>query len=87
MTIAQPIIWINAFPGTGKKTIAKSLATLLGEDEALLIDNHTLIDPVDARIQRSRPDYQQERRRGREAAFKIFVEDPASLVRTVIFTG
>jgi hypothetical protein len=85
--LAWPLVWINGFPGTGKHTIAKLFATLLDEGDPLLIDNHSLIDPVEAKFSRDHPNYQQERRRGREAAFKSFVEDPAFRTRIVIFTG
>jgi Mg-chelatase subunit ChlI len=85
--LARPLVWINGFPGTGKHTIAKLFATLLDEGDPLLIDNHSLIDPVEAKFSRDHPNYQQERRRGREAVFKSFVEDPAFRTRIVIFTG
>lgn len=82
-----PLIWINAFPGTGKLTIAKLLATLLDEGDPLLIDNHSLIDPVEKKFSRDHPNYQQERRRRREAVFKNLIDDPAFRTRIVIFTG
>jgi len=85
--LAWPLVWINGFPGTGKYTIAKLFATLLDEGDPLLIDNHSLIDPVEAKFSRDHPNYQQERRREREAVFKSFVEDPAFRTRIVIFTG
>ncbi|KAF2020255.1 hypothetical protein BU24DRAFT_135955 [Aaosphaeria arxii CBS 175.79] len=83
---AWPLIWINGFPGTSKYRIAKLTATLLSDGDPLLIHNHSLIDPVDARYSRDHPDYQQERRRGREAVFKSRVEDPAFRARIIIFT-
>jgi len=85
--LASPLIWINGFPGTGKHTIAKLFATLLDGGDPLLIDNHSLIDPVEAKFSRDHPDYQQERRRERDAVFRSFVEDPAFRTRIVIFTG
>ncbi|KAF2705964.1 hypothetical protein K504DRAFT_439369 [Pleomassaria siparia CBS 279.74] len=84
---AWPLIWINGFPGTGKLTIAKLLMTLLDEGDPLLIDNHSLIDPVETKFSRGHPNYQQERRRGREAVFKNLVDDPAFRTRIVIFTA
>jgi adenylylsulfate kinase-like enzyme len=84
---AWPVIWVNGFPGTGKYTIAKLLVTLLDKADPLLIDNHSIIDPVEANFSRDHPNYQQERRRGRETVFKSFVEDPAFRTRLVIFTG
>ena len=83
---AWPLIWINGFPGTGKQTIAKLLATLLDGDP-VLIDNHSLIDQVAEIFSRDHPSYQQERRRVREEVFKNYVEDPAFRTRIVIFTG
>lgn len=85
--LARPLVWINGFPGTGILTIAKLLAALLDEAAPLLIDNHSLIDPVEAKFSRDHPNYQQLTRRGREAVFKSFVEDPAFRTRIVIFTG
>lgn len=84
---AKPLIWINGFPGTGKYTIAKLFATILEEGDPLLIDNHSLIDPVEAKFSRDHPNYQQERRRSRETVFRSNVEDPAFRDRIIIFTG
>lgn len=83
---AWPLIWINGFPGTGKHTIAKLLATLL-ENHPVLINNHSLIDQVAEIFPRDHPRYQQERRRVREDVFKNYVEDPAFRTRIIIFTG
>ncbi|RFU75587.1 hypothetical protein TARUN_6647 [Trichoderma arundinaceum] len=82
--MARPVVWINAFPGTGKLTIAREFA--LVHKPSILIDNHQLIDPVAARLSRDHPQYQTERRRERERAFNRYVLDPASLSKTVIFT-
>src|SRR3569833_858144 len=94
MAETKPIVWINAFPGTGKLTVARELVTLFGgggggDDDAyvMLIDNHSLIDPVEAKFSRLHPDYQQERRRKRQAVFAEFVLDPTTKRRTIIFTG
>jgi hypothetical protein len=67
-----PLIYINAFPGTGKLTTARALVSLL--TNSLLLDNHTLIDPVAARFSRDHPEYQHERRKERDRAFKQYVE-------------
>lgn len=84
---ARPLVWINGFPGTGKYTIAKHLTTLLHDYSPLLIDNHSLIDPVEAEFSREDPNYQLERRRGRETVFKNVVQDAAVRTRNLIFTG
>ncbi|KAJ3956046.1 hypothetical protein N0V92_007411 [Colletotrichum tropicale] len=41
-----PVIWINGFPGTGKREIAIELRHLIGIDRAILIQNHRRIDNV-----------------------------------------
>ncbi|KAL7808607.1 hypothetical protein V8C26DRAFT_413136 [Trichoderma gracile] len=82
--MAAPLIWINAFPGTGKFTIAKAIKTL--DESAIVIDNHQLIDPVASRISRDDPRYQAERKRERERAFQKHVYDPATASQTVVFT-
>ncbi|KAI1123613.1 hypothetical protein F5Y10DRAFT_280788 [Nemania abortiva] len=79
-----PLIWINGFPGSGKLTVATALQAL-GES-ITLIDNHTLIDPVSARIPRDHPDYQRERQAERQAAFGQHVTSPSSLSRPIVFT-
>lgn len=93
---AAPLVWINGFPGTGKCTIAKQLVALLGDERAVLIDNHQLIDPVEAEMTRSnpecnnircRPDYQTRRQEKRGAIFEQHVEKSSMLSKTIIFTG
>ena len=82
---AAPLVWINGFPGSGKLTMATALATLHGA--AILLDNHKLIDPVEARFPRTHPDYQRERQLYRKAIFDEFVFNTATLSQLVIFTG
>ena len=93
---AAPLVWINGFPGVGKYTIAKQLVTLLGNDKAILIDIHQLIDPVEAEMARDHPeyrnirlhpDYQLRRRQRRVIAFEQHVLNVSMLSTTVIFTG
>lgn len=93
---AAPLVWINGFPGTGKYTIAKQLVSLLGNEKAILIDNHQLIDPVEQEIALNRPEYQNvrlhpnyqnRRREKRVAAFEQYVVDASMHSTTVIFTG
>ncbi|CAH0046196.1 unnamed protein product [Clonostachys solani] len=79
---AAPIIWINAFPGTGKFTVAKVLGTLI--PKSVVIDNHQLIDPVT--LSRDHPCYQTERKKEREKAFNEYVFNPRWAEHTIIFT-
>ena len=51
-----PIIYINGYPGVGKQTIARELMSILPYPVKLL-DNHLLIDPVAALLDRSSPEY------------------------------
>lgn len=52
MSAADAIIHINGWPGSGKLTIARELATLL---DARLLDNHTIINPAEALFERRDP--------------------------------
>lgn len=83
--MAAPVVWINAFPGTGKLTVARELVRL--DQSSILIDNHQLIDPVAARLSRDHPQYQTERRRERERAFDKYVLEPTLSSKTIVFTG
>jgi hypothetical protein len=77
MTPPSPLIYINAFPGTGKLTVARALISLLSSSKPtsapVLLDNHTLIDPVAAKYTRDHPNYAQERRRVRKKALREYV--------------
>ncbi|KAK6066727.1 hypothetical protein SCUP234_03925 [Seiridium cupressi] len=60
-----PLVWINAFAGVGKLTIARELVKLMGgSDKVILIGNHTLIDVV--KLTRDHADYQPQRREGED---------------------
>ncbi|KAH6603941.1 hypothetical protein Trco_007387 [Trichoderma cornu-damae] len=83
--MAAPLIWINAFPGTGKLTIAKAIKSM--DESITIIDNHQLIDPVASKLSRDDPRYQIERKRERERAFQKYVQDPAKASEIIIFTG
>lgn len=82
---AAPLIWINGFPGTGKFTVAKAITSLRAN--SILIDNHKLIDPIEARLPRSHPDYNSERQKQRQLAFNQYASNPDTLTDLLIFTG
>jgi len=84
-TKAAPLVWINGFPGSGKLTVATAIAML--REGVIVLDNHKLIDPVEARISRTHPDYQRERQSYRKAILDEYVCGAAMLSRLVIFTG
>ncbi|KAF2685742.1 hypothetical protein K458DRAFT_300123 [Lentithecium fluviatile CBS 122367] len=83
-----PVIYINAYPGIDKLTIARHLLSLLPHlsSHPPLINNHTLIDPVTAPYPRTHPDYQAHRKAARERAFETFVLPEHMRRRTIIFT-
>jgi hypothetical protein len=64
MTPPSSLIYITAFPGTSKLSIARALIFLLSSTKPsssptsapVLLDNHALIDPVAARFPRDHPD-------------------------------
>lgn len=82
---SAPLIWINAFPGTGKYTIASILAKELMGGQCTLIHNHDLIDAVT--LPREHPMYRASRKHERAKAFAQHVLAPESMGRCVIFTG
>lgn len=84
-TRAAPQVWINGFPGSGKLTVATAVATL--HNTAIVLDNHKLIDPVEAKYPRTHPFYQLERQLYRQAMLDGYVCSPATLSRLVICTG
>ncbi|KAF4632735.1 hypothetical protein G7Y89_g5385 [Cudoniella acicularis] len=85
MTTPYPIIHINAYPGTGKLTIATALTTLLPKTTKL-VHNHLLINPADAILTRSQPGYQALRRSIRAAVFQTLIHEPATHNTAYIFT-
>ncbi|KAJ5109954.1 hypothetical protein N7532_002599 [Penicillium argentinense] len=80
-----PLVWINGFPGSGKLTVTKFIAQL--NPDTLILDNHTLIDPVEAKFPPLHPDYLKERHLYRQAILKKHVYDEATIDKLVIFTG
>ncbi|RDW63725.1 hypothetical protein BP6252_11270 [Coleophoma cylindrospora] len=84
--IPRPIIYINGFPGVGKYTVGRHLATLLAPLNGKLVHNHLLINPADAVLTRSQPGYQALRRAVRSAIFSALVLEPATHDSVYVFT-
>jgi predicted ABC-type ATPase len=80
-----PLLWINSFPGSGKHTVAKALAAL--DETIILIDNHQLIVPVEAKYPRSHPDYEAKQKLQRKLAFDEHVPIRAMKSHVIVFTG
>jgi hypothetical protein len=68
------ILFLNGFPGVGKYTVARKLAAVL--PNARLLDNHALIDPVEAIEPGRTPEHYSLRKAIRTAAFKGIKESP-----------
>ncbi|RFU25742.1 hypothetical protein B7463_g10595, partial [Scytalidium lignicola] len=81
---AAPLVWISGFPGSGKLTVATSIAML--HNTAIVFDNHKLIDPVEAKFPRTHPDYQKERQLYRKTVLDEYVCNIVAFSRLVIFT-
>ncbi|KAI9788408.1 MAG: hypothetical protein M1816_006933 [Peltula sp. TS41687] len=84
--MGAPLIWINGYPGSGKLTIARALLVLYGMKKAILVHNHQLIDPVEARTPRTHPDYDRQRQLERSRAFFTYVESLETSSQIIIFT-
>ena len=65
----NPIIYLNGYPGVRKFTIAKELVKKIPNSK--LIDNHLLIDPINAIYDRSDNEYQESRMLLRKTIFDI----------------
>ncbi len=85
--MSAPLLWVNGFPGSGKLTVMRVLTELLGVNRAVLIDNHQMIDPVEATTPREHPAYQRQRQLQREKVFKEYVSNPERASQIIIFTG
>jgi len=74
------ILHINGWPGVGKLTIARIVARALG---ARLLDNHTLMNPAEALLDRDDPRYWELRARLRQMVLEVAAQaPPASIVFT-----
>ncbi|KAE8356984.1 hypothetical protein BDV28DRAFT_126014 [Aspergillus coremiiformis] len=86
-TTPQPLIHINAFPGTGKLTVAQYLLSRSPPSANVkLVHNHLLINPADAVLHRTQPGYQSLRRALRAATFTSLATEPATYNTTYLFT-
>lgn len=81
---AAPVIYINAYPGVGKLTIARGLQPLLPNSQ--ILHNHDLIDPVEARYPRGSASYWPKRAEYRKARLKPIMHDPELRDTLFIFT-
>lgn len=82
----HPIVYINGFPGVGKLTIGRHLATLLSPLNGKLVHNHLLINPADAVLSRSQPGYQALRHAVRAAIISALIHEPATYDSVYVFT-
>lgn len=72
-TMPAPLIYLSAFPGTGKLTTAQHLQNLIPNSR--ILDNHSLIDPVEAHTPRSSPSHHSERQRYRRQRLREVAAD------------
>jgi chloramphenicol 3-O-phosphotransferase len=63
------VVLLNGFPGVGKFSIGRSLFNMFNHKDARYIDNHLLIDPVEAIVPGRGPEHKELRRAFREVAF------------------
>ncbi|KAL6889189.1 hypothetical protein GGI43DRAFT_226997 [Trichoderma evansii] len=81
-----PMVHFNAFPGTGKLTIAQILASFFRPSTMKVVHNHLLINPADAVLHREQAGYQDLRRQIRLAIFNSLIYEPATHSTAYIFT-
>lgn len=84
LSTPAPVIYLNGFPGSGKLTIALAMQALIPDSKVL--DNHSLIDPVEQFCRRGTAYYFSERGEYRRAMLKPIAEDPALRDIVHIFT-
>jgi hypothetical protein len=78
-------IYINGYPGVGKLTIARELLTLLPQP-ARLVDNHLLIDPVAALLERGSDEYQALRKAVRLTILLAIARSSELKSTNIVFT-
>ncbi|PSN62752.1 hypothetical protein BS50DRAFT_680100 [Corynespora cassiicola Philippines] len=76
-----PLIYLNAYPGTGKLTVCQELAKLLGPSLVTIVDNHTLANPVARRLFPNDIEYEMEKQKERQHIFDEIVESENKDVR------
>ncbi|KAI8251855.1 hypothetical protein K4K58_008289 [Colletotrichum sp. SAR11_239] len=79
-----PVIWINGFPGTGKREIAIELRHLIGINLAILIQNHRRIDNV--ALPRRHSQAWKEGAMDRKKTLRSCILAPHMRHKTIIFT-
>jgi adenylylsulfate kinase-like enzyme len=78
-------IYINGYAGVGKLTIATCLLPLLPQP-AKLLDNHLLIDPVAALLDRTSAEYQPLRKSVRQLMLSAICNSTELKQTTLVFT-
>lgn len=84
MVLHGPFIYINGYPGVGKLTIANELSKLIPNSK--VVDNHLLIDPAAAVLDRSDPEYQDLRKTIRQGVLDKIATTKSTKDVTFIFT-
>src|ERR1700737_2018656 len=82
---AAPFIYINGHAGVGKLSVAQKLVPFLGQP-AKLLDNHLLIDPVAALLERTSKEYQPLRKLVRDTILSAIVNSNELKGTIIIFT-
>jgi hypothetical protein len=72
---ASPLLYINGFPDVGKLTISLGIVKLLGFDKCVLLESHTLIEPLNAQYFHQHPYYQKARKLERERQFEAVAKE------------
>jgi chloramphenicol 3-O-phosphotransferase len=80
------VVLLNGFPGVGKFSIGRSLFNMFNHKDARYIDNHLLIDPVEAIVAGRGPEHKELRRAFREVAFNALC-NTVDKSTTLIFTS
>ncbi|RSL65848.1 hypothetical protein CEP54_004055 [Fusarium duplospermum] len=80
------IVVLNGFPGTGKLTILKKVNELLPIETTCLLDNHLLIDPVEAVIPGRSQEHHELRGKIREIIFEK-LRERAQQGHTILMTA